>query len=119
MYSPDLRKRVVAFAKKNGVSEAKRVFGVNHQTIYNWMKRPKAFKTGPKGAHTLDVVKLNALLTERNDRYQDELAALLGVHKSTICKALKRLNWSHKKNKGASQVKYTRTASLPSNHSKS
>lgn len=116
MYSPDLRKRVVAFAKKKGVTQAKRLFGVNHQTIYNWMSRMEAHKTGPQGARKLDVAKLNKLLVERNDLYQDELAAMLGVHKSTICKALKRLDLSRKKNQGTPQGKYTRTTSLPRPH---
>lgn len=116
MYSLDLRKRVVAFAKKNGVTQAKQLFGVNHQTIYNWMSRMAARKTGPQGARKLDVAKLNKLLTERNDLYQDELAALLGVCKSTICKALKRLEVSRKKNQGTPQDKYTRTTHLPRAH---
>jgi transposase len=107
MYSKDLRKRVMSLAKKKGASEASRVFNVSRGCVYRWMKQPVAEKTGPKGAHKLDIAKLNALLAERNDRYQDELAELLGVHKSTICKAIKRMNWSHKKNEGAPQVKYT------------
>lgn len=112
MYSPDLRERVIRFAKEKGPTEAARVFNMDRRTVYNWFKDPVPGKTGPKGARKLDVAKLNALLAEKNDRYQDELAELLGVCKATICKALKKQGWSRKKNQGSSTYVYTRTAGV-------
>jgi transposase len=106
----------MSFAQQKGASEAARQFNVSRGCVYRWMTQPIARKTGPQGARKLDIAKLNKLLVERNDLYQDELAEMLGVHKSTICKALKRMEWSRKKNQGAPQVKYTRATGLPRSH---
>lgn len=102
-YSEDLRLRTLKFIRRGGSkAEASRRFEVGLRTIYGWLKRgadqtPR--KPGPRDANKIDMRKLAALVGERGtDMMLKDMAKKLGVHESTVSKAMKRLGVSRKKN---------------------
>ena len=101
--STDLRRRVIKFVKEGGSkAAAAKHFSVCRKTVYNWLEQPVAHKTGPKAPRKINLTKLKLSLTTTNHAYQAELAQEFGVHKSTICRSLKKIGWSRKKNQAAS-----------------
>ena len=99
MYSPDLRERVVAFAKTNGKAQASHLFNVNRRTIYNWMELSLQPKVRAKRTpHKLPEAALAAAHAARPDATLAELAAPFGVSTTAVFKALQRLNLTRKKN---------------------
>lgn len=98
MYSTDLRERVVAFAKKNGTTEASRMFGVNRQTVYNWLMQLQPKVRAKRTPHKLPDAQVLSALSERPDATLAELAKPFGVTSIAVFKALKRLGISRKKN---------------------
>ena len=97
-YSLDFRERVVRFVAEGGrKSEALRVFGINHQTLYNWLKaedlRPK--RHGPRH-RKLDRVALAAHVRDYPDALLRERAVHFGVRINAIWYALKQMKVSKK-----------------------
>lgn len=102
-YSYDLRIRVVKFVQNGGTkTEASRVFGVSRKTIYHWMKKGKDLahfsKPGPRKPFKVDMKKLEKDMEVHPDEMHRERAVRFGVHESTICKRVKDLSISRKKN---------------------
>jgi transposase len=102
-HSEDLRRRVVKYIRQGGSkAEAARIFGINRGCVYVWFRMEKEGrgrrKPGPRGARKVDMQKLSALTRQRNDLMLKEMAQIFDVHESTICKALKRIGMSRKKN---------------------
>ncbi len=101
-FSPDLRKRVLAFIAKGGSKrKAAQVFSVSRTCIYNWLKRPNPLmvrKTGPKGMRCLDLDKLKEQVMAEPDLYHDERAKHFNVSTTSIGKGLKQLGFTRKKN---------------------
>jgi transposase len=96
-YSIDLRERVIRFVNTGGSRRAAALrFGVNHQTVNNWMVKPCCGKPGPK-APRLDMAKLAKLREARPDALLDEMAAALNVHPSTVYRRLRALGHTFKK----------------------
>jgi Transposase len=96
-YSKDLRERVISFVKKGGSRRAAGLcFGVNHQTVNNWMMQPLCGKPGPT-APRINLLKLTEAATNRPDALLDELAADFAVHPSTIWRRLRVLGLTQKK----------------------
>jgi transposase len=96
-YSTDLRERVISFVNKGGSRrQASARFGVNHQTVNNWMFKPVCGKPGPT-APRVDMAKLARLRDERPDALLDEMAKELNVHPSTVYRRLLALGHTLKK----------------------
>ena len=96
-YSTDLRERVIRFVNTGGSRRAAALrFGVNHQTVNNWMVKPLRDKPGPT-APRLDMAKLAKLRAQRPDALLDEMAAALNVHPSTVYRRLRALGNTLKK----------------------
>jgi transposase len=92
-YSLDLRERAISFVKQGGnKSEAARVFGVNRQTLYNWLGsqdlHPK--RCGPR-RRKLDKAALLAHVREHPDALLRERAAHFGVRVNAVWVALRQM----------------------------
>jgi putative transposase len=98
MYSPDLRKRVVAFAKKNGATEAARMFNVGRETVYRWLSNSQPKIRAKRTPHKLPDAKVLEAVSARPDATLKELASGFNVSPNAVFKALKRLHISRKKN---------------------
>jgi len=107
-YSVDLRKKVIA-AIDGGMNKrlASRVFGINHNTIYAWLKRreetgdirPKAYRPSGGEQKITDLDAFRTFVDTHRDKTQAEMAALWGgVSRRTISRYLHKLGYSRKKN---------------------
>jgi transposase len=106
-YSVDFRQKVLAIRKQEKLSyaEAAKRFGVNAASIFRWTLRLEPQPTHNKPATKVNMEALKHDVEQNPDAYQHERAKLLGVHRSTIGFALKRLNISLKKNAVAPKSK--------------
>jgi transposase len=106
-YSVDLRKKVLA-AIDGGMNKhmASRVFGISHNTIYQWLKRraatgdicPKAYRPSGGEQKITDLAAFRVFVDEHSDKTQAEMAALWGgVSQRTISRYLYKLGYSRKK----------------------
>jgi transposase len=112
-YSRDFRDKVMAVkaAEQLSVRDVAERFGIHFNSVQRWSKRLEAKPCGPKqGFRTLDLAKLHDFYARNKDAYQAEAAAHFGVGRATIWRGIQRLRWSHKKNVGAPQSKYTKEA---------
>lgn len=107
-YSVDLRKKVLA-AVDGGMNKrmASRVFGISHNTIYQWLRRraatgdirPKAYRPSGGGEKITDLAAFRAFVDTHRDKTQAEMAALWGgVSQRTMSRYLRKLGYSRKKN---------------------
>jgi putative transposase len=101
-YSKDLRRRVVSFIEEgNTQGAASERYAVSVRTIRNWLRQGiERRKPGPKAATKVTLMVLEKALQQRSDAQQREIAQALGVHKSTVCVAMRRYKISRKKNVG-------------------
>jgi len=101
-YSEDIRQRVLkVLAAGSTQAEAARQFMVSKRTVQLWVRNGAVRqKPGPKGATKVTLAVLEKVLEHRSDAQQKEIARALGVHKSTVCVAMKRYRISRKKNVG-------------------
>lgn len=93
-YSIDYRRRVVSFVKEGGSKlEAARLFKVNPDTIYEWIKRGEDLSPRPAKTRRrkLDKVALARDVKANRDMLLRERAALYGVHPSSLSRALHKL----------------------------
>jgi putative transposase len=101
-HSKDLRTRVLSFINNGGCkSEASRRYKVSRSRIYVWLASEdnlSAKKTGPKEGTKISATRLSQIIKENPDRSLKELASEFGVHYSSIHYALKRMNYTRKKN---------------------
>lgn len=99
-YSLDYRKRVFAVKERDNLSyeQTSKLFGVSKRTLFRWKDRlpPKLKRNKP--ATKIDMVALEKDVQQYPDAYQFERAERLGVSKSCIFYALKRLKITNKKN---------------------
>jgi transposase len=105
-YSDDLRRRVIRYVE-NGHSkaEASRHYEVSYRTIERWMNRYyatgeiKAVRVGrPTGTGKIVSVQLEASVAADSDKTLKERSKEFGVSAAALCKAMRRLGISHKKN---------------------
>ena len=105
-YSSDFRIKVLSVKQAEGLSirAAAKRFAISPTTLSSWIHRPKAKKPGPKGStRKVNLCELEADVNARRDDFIFERAKRFGVSNSTICRNLKKLSFSHKKNMGTSQ----------------
>lgn len=102
-YSVDFRKKVLQIRAKEDLSiEAVALrFGVGKASVMRWLIELAPKKTRNKPATKIDMESLKKDVEEYPDSYQYERASRLGVSKSGIGFALKRLGVTYKKNLGS------------------
>jgi transposase len=109
----DFRKKVMAVkaAEQLSVREAAERFDVAPATVQAWTRRLEPRKPGTRSGigRKLKRAELLAFMTKNPDAYQAEAADHFGVARSAVWRGLRQLGWSHQKNVGASQDKYTET----------
>jgi transposase len=114
-YSLDLREKIVAAVGRGGMSKAQaaRTFGVGATSVKRYVKLAEEGKSltpgkapGKKGKVDGEAVKLleedlHARPALAHDKRADLLCRLLGVRvsKATICRAIKRLGYTRKKDR--------------------
>lgn len=109
-YSMDFRKKVLFVKAKEKMSFASvsKRFGVGKNTVFVWTKKISPLKNRNKAATKIPIDKLKEDVVQYSDAYQYERAERLGVRKSGIQKALKRLNITYKKSFKTSESKRRR-----------
>ena len=119
-YSLDFRTKVLSVKSKEGLSlvaVAKR-FDVGIASVFRWSKNITPKKTRNKPTISVDMVALKEDIYTYPDAYQYERAERLGVSKSGIWHALKRLSVTYKKNPESSQSRPRKTLCILPNYSK-
>ena len=107
MYSLHTRRKILATKKREGLTfiEAGKRFGMSPNTIFKWTKRIELKTKWEKGAIKIDMEVLKEDVKENPELYQYERAKKFKVSQNCICKGLKRLGISYKKNVETSESK--------------
>ncbi|BAG39961.1 transposase [Orientia tsutsugamushi str. Ikeda] len=98
-YSIDFRKKVLDIKEREKISFEKvsKRFGIEKNTVFVWSKNILPLKNRNRAPTKISIDKLKEDVLQYSDAYQYESAERLGVSKSGIQKALKRLNITYKK----------------------
>lgn len=110
-YSLDFRIHVLKAREEEGLSfdETSKRFKVGKTSLFRWSKNIKPKSKRNKPATKIDMEALRIDIETYPDAYQYERAARLGVSKTGIYSALKRLGISYKKNAQAPQGRRRQT----------
>lgn len=98
-YDIDLRKRVIQFVRSGGSkTEAARIFGINRDTIYDWLSR-KTLNPMPSKTRNRKIDKdaLKRHVEEHPDALLRERAAYFDVHIHSIWHAMRKMGYRKKK----------------------
>ena len=109
-YSIDFRKKVLAIKEKEKMSfeSISKRFGVGKNTVFVWTKKILPLKNRNRTPTRIPIDQLRKDVAQYSDAYQYERAERLGVSKSGIQKALKKLNITYKKSFKTSEGKRRR-----------
>ena len=109
-YSIDFRKKVLAIKEKEKMSfeSISQRFGVGKNTVFVWTKKILPLKNRNRTPTRIPIDKLREDVAQYSDAYQYERAERLGVSKSGVQKALKKLNITYKKSFKTSEGKRRR-----------
>ena len=114
-YSVDFRKKVFAIKEKEGLSHRQTAarFGLGTSTLTRWGKclEPKNKRDRPPQKINMEALKKD--IYDFPDAFMYERAKRLGVSKSGIDHALKRLGVTYKKKPATSQGMRRKTAYIP------
>ncbi|MCW9718097.1 IS630 transposase-related protein [Avibacterium sp. 21-599] len=112
-YPVHFRKKIIEQAKKaERIVDFLKIYGISTSTFYAWKKEIQPKKGHQKKPRTINN---EALLNDVKcfpDATQAERAARMGVTQSAICKALRRLKISRKKNTVSSSSRRTEKTEL-------
>jgi len=97
-YNVDLRRKAISAIEKGvAKTEVSRIFGINRQTLYNWLGRkdlaPSLAKTRLR---KVDATKLKALVEETPDARLADFARAMNVAPSAICYQFQKLGITKK-----------------------
>ena len=114
-YSIDFREKVLAIKEKEKMSfeSISKRFGVGKNTVFVWTKQILPLKNRNKAPTKIPIDRLKEDVAQYSDAYQYERAERLGVSKSGIQKALKKLNITYKKSFKTSEGKRRREVRIP------
>lgn len=114
-YPLKFRQRVIETRDREGltISAVAARFGVGVASVTRWLKNPTPKATRNKPATRIDMAALAKDVDDYPDAYHYERAVRLGVSRSGICDAMKRLGVTLKKNTGASEGERDRAYGLP------
>jgi len=98
-YSSDFRRKVLSVRKREGLTIAQVAarFDVGIASVVRWLKNPDPQRTRNKPATKIDMTALAQDILDHPDAYQYERARRLGVSRSGINHALRRMGLSCKK----------------------
>jgi len=99
-YSLDFRKRVFAIKTQDSLTyeQTSIRFGVSKRSLFRWQNRIEPKLERNKASTKIDMASLEQDVGDYPDAYQYERAQRLGVSKSCVFYALKRLKITNKKN---------------------
>ena len=109
-YSIDFRKKVLTIRAREQMSfeSVSKRFGVGKNTVFVWSKNIFPLKNRNRVPTKIAIDKLKEDVLQYSDSYQYARAERLGVSKSGIQKALKRLDITYKKSFKTSKGKRRR-----------
>jgi len=101
-HSMDLRLRAVGLLEKDlTVAQISELLDIGTATLWRWKARAKQGRLAPvyppRSAYKLDEQAMRTYLAEHPDAYQHEIAKAMGVSRTTIQWAFKRLGITRKK----------------------
>lgn len=113
-YSVHFRKKVLLVKEREKLSFTvlSKKFNIGRNTIFSWTKKLYPQKYRDKKAIKIDSDKLVQDVKEYKDAYQYERAERLGVSRSGIQKALRKLNITYKKSFTTPEGKRRREISI-------
>ena len=99
-YSKDFRKQLFKVMQKEKLTtkEASKRFGISIRSVFRWKHKAEPSKTRNKPATKIDMDVLKKDINTYPDGYLNERAERLGVSRSGIFCAMRRLKVSYKKN---------------------
>jgi len=106
-YSYDLRQKAVEAVLKGAKRvEVSKLFGMSIRTVKRWLKmwlesgdyRPKKNDQKGHSAKLTDLERFRQFVEANPGLTQKEMGAILGVSHTTIGQALKKINFTRKKN---------------------
>ena len=109
-YSVHFRQKVLSVKEKEKLSftAISKLFNIGRNTVFTWTKKLHPEKHRNKKQVKIDLDRLQQDVEEYRDAYQYERAERLGVSKSGIGWALKKLNITYKKSFKTSEGKRRR-----------
>ena len=102
-YTLDFRKQAISLMEQNKpIREVSQLLCVGVATLYRWKQRHdqgrlRAHYPSKRGFYKIDEQALRTYLAKRPDAYQHEIAVELGVTRTGVQWALKRLGITRKK----------------------
>lgn len=113
-YTLKARKRIFKIKNEENLTymETSKRFKVGIATLFRWSKKIEPEVTRNKPATKIDMKALKLDVKKNPDAYQWERAKKFKVHTSAICRALKRLNISYKKNSVSPTGKNSKSSSV-------
>jgi len=114
-YSLDFRQKVLSTrkAQKLTFDQTSTLFGISKTTILKWIKNIHGQTGRNKPATKIDMEELKRDIEQHPDAYQYERARRLGVSRTGLWSALKRLKVTYKKNSESSQSMRRKATCLP------
>ena len=114
-YPKFFRKKVLAYRKKHNatIKETAEHFKIGTASVIRWVHKQEPAKTRNKQPIKIKNEKLLEDVKKYPDAFIRERAERLGVSKTGIEKALKRLKVSYKKNSATSQSQRRGTYRVP------
>lgn len=100
-YPLTFRKKVFEIQKKHNLTynQVSKRFEISMRTLFRWSKKIDPETTRRPYVQKIDPEALKEDVSKYPDDFQHERAERLGVSKSGICSAMKRLKITRKKNK--------------------
>ncbi|MET1254557.1 IS630 transposase-related protein [Aliikangiella maris] len=104
-YSLDFRQRVLVYKEKHQLTfqQTSEHFGIGIRTLFRWSNNITPCLNRNKPATKVDMDELLKDIEKFPDGYQWERAKRLNIGQPAIHYALKRLNFTYKKNTKASE----------------
>lgn len=114
-YSLDFRRKLFSIKTDQNLTfqEISALFNISMATLFRWSKKIEPNTTRNKPATKLDMDALRSDIEKYPDAYQFERAKRLGVSRSCIFYALKRLKVTYKKNPKSPKSMRRQKTSLP------
>ncbi|MCS7225464.1 MAG: transposase [Gloeomargarita sp. SKYB31] len=120
-YSTDLRQKAIeAVLEGATLVEVSQMFNIGYRTLQRWLKQWSetgdcAPKTGYQKGHShkiKDLDEFRKFVDANPSLTQKEIAAIWGVSSMTICRALKKIGYTRKKNFLLPRARRARAASI-------
>ena len=117
-YSKDFRKQVLQIKEKDKltIKEASERFGISARSLCRWKHQLEPKLKRDKPATKIDMAALKIDIDQYPDGYLAERAERLGVSRSCVFFAIRRLGVRYKKNPNSSKTRRKKAYCLPRSH---